>query len=120
MFRIENLQIYDIKRLVHITFIRLGYEIELFIKNQGMIEDRQLMLDDSYNIDLKTSAKTNFYCMFMMNEMETIRFHSQNGFPYISRIVYRSDPCLYAKRTGGHHLSAHIKHNTVGLTRTEI
>ena len=52
--------------------------------------------------------------------MKTIRFHSQKGFAYISGIVYRSDPCLYAKRMGGHHLSAHIKHHTVALIRTEI
>ena len=69
---------------------------------------------------LRLQFQPNFYCMFMMNEMEIIRFHSRNGFAYISITVYCSDPCLYAKRTGGHHLSANIKHNTVALIRTEI
>ena len=33
-------RLYDITRLVNIILIRLGYEIKLFIKNQGMIKDR--------------------------------------------------------------------------------
>ena len=37
-----------------------------------MIEDRQLNLDDSYYIDLKTSVKTNSYRLFMMNQIETM------------------------------------------------
>ena len=56
----------NITRLVHITLIRLGYEIELFIKNQGMIADRQLKLDDSFNRDLKLSQ--NKFLLYVYDE----------------------------------------------------
>ena len=38
----------------------------------------------------------------------------------ISRTIYRSDLCLYAEQTGGHHLTAKIKHIPVELTGREI
>ena len=55
-----------------------------------------------------------------MNEMEMIRFHSQNGFAYISGTVYHSDPCLYVKRTGGNQLSEQIRDHTVAFIQTDI
>ena len=58
--------------------------------------------------------------MYIMNLSLTIEFQNQNCFAYISGTAYRSDHCLYAKRTGGHPLYGQIKHRTVALTRTEI
>ena len=58
--------------------------------------------------------------MYRMNLFQSIEFDNQNRNQNISRTAYRSDHCLYAKRTGGHPLTAHIKHRTVALIRTEI
>ena len=58
--------------------------------------------------------------MYMMNLLQTIEFINRNWSQNISGTIYRSDLCLYAKRTGGHHLTANIKHGPVALTRREI
>ena len=90
---------YDITRLVNIILIRLRYEITLFIKNQGMIKDRQLKLDDFYYMDLKTSVKTNFYFMFMMNQMET-RFSQSKRFRLYLRNRLSLRPVPICKTNG--------------------
>jgi hypothetical protein len=58
--------------------------------------------------------------MCTMNLLQTIEFNNQNQNQNISGTACLSDLCLYAKRTGGHPLTAHIKHGTVVLIRTEI
>ena len=58
--------------------------------------------------------------MYTMNTLQTIEFDNQNRNKNISGTIYRSDLCLYAKRAGGHHLTAHIKHGTVAFIQTEI
>ena len=58
--------------------------------------------------------------MYMMNLLETIGFDNQTRNQNISGTAYLSDMCLYAKRTGGHPITAHVKHITVALIWTEI
>ena len=58
--------------------------------------------------------------MYTMNTLLTIEFDNQNLNKNISGTIYPSDLCLYGKQTGGHHLTAHIKHITVAFIRTEI
>ena len=45
---------------------------------------------------------------------------NQNRNKNISGTIYRSDLCLYSKRSGGHHLTAHMKQRPVALTMMEI
>ena len=52
--------------------------------------------------------------------MKPIPLAGNKGKRIGSGTVYRSDMFLYAKRKGGPPLSAHIKHRTVALIRTEI
>ena len=49
--------------------------------------------------------------MYTMNTLQTIEFDDKNRNKNISGTIYRSDLCLYAKRTGGHRITAHIKHS---------
>ena len=58
--------------------------------------------------------------MYTMNTLQAIEFDNQNRNKNISGTIYCSDLCLYAKRTGGHHLTADIKHGPVALTQKEI
>jgi hypothetical protein len=58
--------------------------------------------------------------MYMMDLLQTIGFDNQNRNKIISGTVYCSDLCLYAKRTGGHPFTAHIKHRTVAIIKKEI
>ena len=58
--------------------------------------------------------------MCKMNVLQTIEFDNRNRNQNISGTACLSDLCLYAKRTGGHPITAHIKHRTVALIRTEI
>ena len=58
--------------------------------------------------------------MCRMNLFKIIEFDNRNHKQNISRTAYRSDHCLYAKRTGGHHLTDYIKHSYVALIQTEI
>ena len=58
--------------------------------------------------------------MCRMNLFQSIEFDNRKRNQNISRTAYRSDHCLYAKRTGGHPLTAHIKHIPVALIRREI
>ena len=39
---------------------------------------------------VKNLSQNKFYCMFMINQMENIRFNSWNGFAYISGTIYCS------------------------------
>ena len=58
--------------------------------------------------------------MYAMNLLQTIKFDNRNRKKNISGTVYRSDLCLYAKRAGGHHLTAHMKHRSVAFIFPEI
>ena len=58
--------------------------------------------------------------MYVMNLLQTIKFDNRNRKKNISGTNYRSDLCLYAKRAGGHHLTAHMKHRHVAITWMEI
>ena len=58
--------------------------------------------------------------MCMMNLLQTTGFDNRNRNQNISGTACLSDLCLYAKRTGGHQLTAHIKYRTVALIRMEI
>ena len=58
--------------------------------------------------------------MCRMNLFKIIEFDNRNRKQNISRTAYRSDHCLYAKRTGGHPLTAHIQHSPVASLWTEI
>ena len=60
------------------------------------------------------------YVMYTMNTLQTIEFDNQNQNKNISGTIYHSDLCLYVKQTGGHQLTADIKHGPVALTRKEI
>ena len=64
-----------------------------------MIKDRQLKLDDFYYMDLKTSVKTNFYFMFMMNQMET-RFSQSKRFRLYLRNRLSLRPVPICKTNG--------------------
>jgi hypothetical protein len=58
--------------------------------------------------------------MYMMSLLLTIGFDNQNQNQNISGTAYSTDLCLYAKRTGGHPFTGHVKHRTVSLIRMEI
>ena len=49
-----------------------------------------------------------------------MEFDKQNQNLNISGTDYLSDMFLYAKRTGGHPIYAHIKHSTSALIQMEI
>ena len=53
--------------------------------------------------------------MYTMNTLQTIEFDNQNQNKNISGTIYRSDLCLYAKRTEGHQLTAHVRYRSVVL-----
>ena len=58
--------------------------------------------------------------MYAMNLLQTIEFDNSYRNKNISGTVYRSDLCLYAKRAGGRHLTAHIKQRPAAFLWTEI
>ena len=58
--------------------------------------------------------------IYLLSKWFCIGFVNQNRNQNISGTAYRSDLCLYGKRTGGHNFNAHIKHITVALILTEI
>ena len=51
---------------------------------------------------------------------QTSRFEFQNGFENISGTAQLYSMFLYAKRTEGPPISAHIKHRNVAFIRAEI
>ena len=57
---------------------------------------------------------------YILSKLFCIGFDNLNRNQNISGTACLSDLCLYAKRTGGHPITAHVKHRTVALIGTEI